>query len=120
MKKILIILLLNFIAIFLLGNFALAATIDPGFQIIEQPLGMGTKDVRIVAAQLINTFAGLLGILTVLVILYGGFSWMVSFGDEEKVQKAKSTLTSGIIGLILIFTSYSIANYIFTTVLSAT
>lgn len=119
MKRISIILLLQFIAIFLLGHFALAATIDPGFSVIQQPLGMSTKDVRIVAAQLINVATGLLGIVTVFVILFGGFSWMISFGEEEKVQKAKATITSGIIGLILILTSYSIANYIFTAILSA-
>ena len=112
--------ILCFIILFSQVNFAFAATIDPGFQIIEGPLGLPKADVRIVMARLINQATGLLGIVTVLVLLFGGFSWMVSFGDEEKVQKAKSTIASGIIGLIIIMVSFSLANYILTSVLQAT
>ena len=122
LQKYFYLIFLSFLAIFLLGNInsALAAMINPGFDVIEQPLGMSNQDIRIVAAKLINQATGLLGILTVLVILYGGFSWMVSFGDEEKTKQAKSAIASGIIGLIIIFVSFSFANYILTTILNAT
>jgi uncharacterized BrkB/YihY/UPF0761 family membrane protein len=94
-------------------------TINPGFDVIEKPLGMSTKDVRIVIADLIHQAMGLLGIVFVVIILYGGFTWMISMGDEEKVKKAKDTLVSGIIGIVLILTSFSIVNFIFTSFLKA-
>ena len=122
MKKFKIILFFTFCFIILFSHFNLAsaATIDPGFKIIEDHLNLPKTDIRVVMARLVNQATGLLGIVTVLVILFGGFSWMVSFGDEEKVQKAKSTIASGIIGLIIILVSFSLANYILTTVLQAT
>ncbi|OGD82886.1 hypothetical protein A2165_00380 [Candidatus Curtissbacteria bacterium RBG_13_40_7] len=94
-------------------------TINPGFDVIEKPLGMSTKDVRIILADLIHQAMGFLGIVFVVMILYGGFAWMISMGDEEKVKAAKNTIVSSVIGIILVITSYSIVNFIFTSLLNA-
>ena len=90
-----------------------------GMDIIEEPLGMGSKDLRIVAAELINEAVALLGILSVVIVIISGFMWMLAGGDDEKVGKAKKTLVSGLIGLILIIASFSLANFILSSLLSA-
>jgi len=54
-----------------------------------------------------------LGVIAVLIIIYGGFTWMTAAGNEEKVKKAKSMLQNGIIGLVIIILAYAITIFIF-------
>lgn len=82
--------------------------------------GLGTKDLREGIMQIITILLGFLGIVAIIIILWGGFRWLTSGGNEEKVGEAKKILTAGIIGLIIIFVSYAIANFVVTQLLSAT
>jgi Zn-dependent protease with chaperone function len=75
-------------------------------------IGLGTQDVRETAAGLIRAFMGLLGIIAVVIILMGGFQWMISGGEPEKSKKARQMIISGIIGLVIIFSAYAIAQFI--------
>jgi len=61
----------------------------------------------------ISAFLGLLGIIFIVLIIYAGFNWMTAGGDEEKVTKAKETLTRAVIGLIIIIAAYSITYFVF-------
>ena len=62
----------------------------------------------------VSAFLGLLGIIFLVLIIYSGFNWMTAGGDEEKVTKAKETLTRAVIGLIIITAAYSITYFVFT------
>ncbi len=75
-------------------------------------IGLGTQDVRTTAAGLIRAFMGLLGIIAVVIILMGGFQWMISGGEPEKAKKARQMIISGIIGLVIIFSAFAIAQFI--------
>jgi len=56
---------------------------------------------------------GFLGLLAVFIVLWGGFKWMTAGGDEDKVGEAKNILKAGVIGLIIILSSYMIASFVF-------
>lgn len=77
-------------------------------------------DVKIVLAKLINIFLGFLGIIFLILIIYGGFLWMTASGNEENVKKARSLLVAGVIGLIIVLSSYAIAKLITEKVFKAT
>ncbi|MEK7618710.1 MAG: hypothetical protein AAB416_00530 [Patescibacteria group bacterium] len=47
--------------------------------------------------------------------MISGFQWMTAGGDEDAVKQAKARLGHGLIGLILIFASWSIAYYVVNT-----
>ena len=51
-----------------------------------------------------------LGSLTLFVFIQGGFTWLVSAGNAEKVQAGTKTMLYAIIGLFIIFASYAIIN----------
>ncbi|MFA7365465.1 MAG: hypothetical protein WCZ12_03900, partial [Patescibacteria group bacterium] len=59
-------------------------------------------DIRVRVVAIINVILTLLGIVTVVLIIFAGFKWMTAAGNEEQVSKAKKTLTSAVIGLIII------------------
>lgn len=64
-------------------------------------------------STIIQIFLGLLGIIFLVLIIYAGFNWMTAQGDEEKVTKAKDTLRTAVIGLVIIVCAYSITYFVF-------
>jgi len=111
--KIAVCLFIVIMAIFLLSNFVLAAAApDVG---ITYPEGTGlsnTQDIRIIIAKIIRIILGFLGIIAVGLIIYAGWLWMTSEGNEEKVGQAKKILQNAVIGLIIIMASFAIASFI--------
>lgn len=83
-------------------------------------IGLGTRDVREMTMYVIQILMSFLGIVAIIIILIGGFRWMVSGGNEEKVAAAKALLLSGIIGLIIILAAYALASFIVNSLVAAT
>jgi len=54
----------------------------------------------------------LLGVVFLVLIVYGGYIWMIARGDEAKVEKAKNTMINAIIGLAITLAAYAITFYI--------
>lgn len=82
--------------------------------------GLGTKDIRETVASIINVALSLLGIVAVVIVLAGGFTWMTAAGNEEKVDKAKKMIFAGIIGLAIILSAYAIAKFVISSLITAT
>lgn len=57
-----------------------------------------------------NILLPLIGVLAILVIIYGGVLYITAGPNEEQAAKAKRTLMYGIIGLILVAASFLIYN----------
>ncbi len=45
-------------------------------------------------------------VLAVVMIMFGGFQWLLAAGNSSKISEAKSTISAAIFGLILALTSY--------------
>ncbi len=69
-----------------------------------------------VVAAVIKGFLGLLGIIFVFLIVLAGYNWMTSGGDEEKINKAKDSLSRAIIGIIIIIGAYAITYFVFSQI----
>ena len=82
--------------------------------------GLTHTDIRVTIARIIQTAMGLLGIIAVLIVLYGGFKWMTAAGNEESVAEAKKILIAGVIGLVIIVSAYALASFIISSLVSAT
>lgn len=83
-------------------------------------LGLGTQDVRQTIANIINIALGLLGVIAVVIVLLGGFKWMMAGGEQAKVDEAKKLITSGVIGLAIIVSAYAIAQFVIDSLMKAT
>jgi len=75
-------------------------------------LPLGGEDIRVIIAKIIRIFLGLLGIIAVGLMLYAGFTWMTSGGNEEKIASAKKILINATIGLAIIMSSFAITQFI--------
>ena len=69
------------------------------------------------AGQFISVILGLLGIIFIALTIYAGFNWMTAAGDADDVKKAKLTIRTSIIGLIVTVSAYAIWKFIATYVL---
>ncbi len=65
------------------------------------------------AEKIIDKFLGFLGLIAVVIIIYAGFLWLTAGGDTKKVDKAKRVLKEAIIGLLIIFAAWGIAQAVF-------
>ncbi len=65
-----------------------------------------------IAGNLIGAFLSLFGIIFLILMIYGGYRWMMASGREEEVQKAKDTIKAAIIGLIIVLSAYTITYFI--------
>ncbi len=73
---------------------------------------LGNADPRTVVARIINFALGFLGVIAVVLILFAGFKWMTSAGNEDKVGEAKQMLGAAVIGLIIILAAWAVTNFI--------
>ena len=108
---------------FLLAPAVFAAPLNNdtlGLTQVENTIQLGNRDIRSTVASIINVLMGLLGIVAVVIILLGGFKWMTAGGNEDKVGEAKQLIMQGIIGLVIILSSWAIARFVLTQLVQAT
>jgi uncharacterized membrane protein YidH (DUF202 family) len=70
------------------------------------------SSLSVMVGRFIQTFLSFLGIIFIILAIYGGYLWMTARGAEEKVEEAKSTLTNGVIGIVIIVTAYVITYFV--------
>lgn len=52
-------------------------------------------------------------VLAILFIILSGIQWIISGGDEKKIEAARSRLTYSIVGLVVVFASFLIVSLVF-------
>lgn len=98
---------------------------DGMFQMIKpigQAFGYQTgvpQDIRIIAATIIRIFILILTIIFFILVVYGGYTWMMAQGEEDRVNKGKGILRNGIVGIVIIFASYAITRYVLLSITCA-
>ena len=122
MKKIVIFSIVTFfIALVFVHALAMPVqALDVGTNWISNDIGIGNSDPRGMVARVINVLLAFLGIVAVLVVLFGGFKWKISAGDEAEIATAKKIMWAGLIGLIIILSSWGITKYVLENLINAT
>lgn len=103
-----------------LKNFADKAFTTPGSRSVEYLTERFENPLLGRLFQFIIILEGFVGIVLVVVIIYGGFLYMTSQGNEEQIGKAKQYLTNGVIGLIILLGTYSATAFVINSLVKAT
>jgi len=74
--------------------------------------GLASGSLVLMIARAIRIFLGFLGVIAVIIVLYAGFLWTTAGGEEDKLKKAKKILKNGVIGLLIILSSFAIAQFV--------
>lgn len=115
MKNKKIFLLFSFVLLvsFLFFAKATLASDNLGINAVDNTIILNATDPRTIIVRVINIFLGLLGAIALALVVWGGFMWMTSEGNEEKISKAKGLLKNAVIGLAIILASWGIVYFLF-------
>lgn len=61
---------------------------------------------------ILMTLLSVLGIVFLILMIYGGVMWMAASGKEERVTKAKDIITEAIVGFIVVAAAYAFTYFI--------
>ena len=64
------------------------------------------------AKIIINVALGVIGVVAVVMIIFGGFFYATSQGNPANVKKGRDTIMYGIIGLIVALLAFAIVNFV--------
>jgi TRAP-type C4-dicarboxylate transport system permease small subunit len=70
------------------------------------------QDIRLIIANAIRIFLGFLGFIFLVLLIWAGYKYMTSRGNEDKVEESVTQIRNAIIGIAIIMISWSIATYI--------
>ena len=65
-----------------------------------------------IITTIINVILFIVGILSVVMLIYGGIKYTTSAGDTAKVTSAKNTVMYAIVGLIVAILAFAIVNFV--------
>ena len=71
-----------------------------------------------IVRRAINIMLFGVGVLSVVMLIFGGFRYVISGGKKESVTNAKNTILYAIIGLLIAVFAYAIINFILGAALS--
>lgn len=79
---------------------------------LEVGVGATTRvsDLYTMIALMYEFIVATVGILSAVMIMFGGLQWASSMGNAEKVSAAKERVLSALIGLVLALSSYALLN----------
>ena len=106
-------------ATFLVAHLT-SAQVNVGTNVIGNTIALGATNPITTATRIINIVMIFLGIIAVAIVVFAGFKWMTSEGNEEKIEEAKKILKAGVIGLAIILAAWGITIFILSQFLGAT
>ena len=70
-----------------------------------------------VFSRITNTVLLIVGLISVIMLVYGGLRYILSGGDSKKVTDAKNTILYAIMGLIISMLAYAIVHFVLNSVI---
>lgn len=97
----------------LLAKPALALKISlGGLDQTASNAGYEKKDITDFTGSALGIILSSIGILFLLLMLYGGFMWMTAQGNMDQVSRARKLIIAGVIGLIIIVMAFAVTAFL--------
>jgi len=86
----------------------------------QVPSELPRDDIATIIVRIIRYVIGLVGIILLVMLIYGGVMYMTSAGNEEQAGKAKQVLTYAIVGIVIVAFSFLITQFIVSALTGST
>ncbi len=99
----------------------LFASVDPILAAkLDDPLNIGenNKGIQIVVGRFLKGLLGISGVVVLLMFVLGGFQLLTSAGDKKKYQQGTTTLWWAAVGILTVFGSYAIVEFLLRSFIS--
>lgn len=95
-------------------NSSQAAGLGTNFvQRIQRAAGVGDyPDLTDLVFALLSSILVFTAVIGLIILVFGGFRYLTSLGDEEKARQAKQIVLYAVIGMAVIMISGLIINYV--------
>ncbi len=70
----------------------------------------GESSFRGLVLRVINYFLGFLGLISVIMVIYGGVTYVTSAGNDDAVGNAKKIIMYALIGLVVVLLSFVVVS----------
>lgn len=78
--------------------------------------GTTSTDPAVIIKNIVNILLYIIGAVSVVMIVIGGFKYVVSNGDAAQVKSAKDTIFYAVIGIIVAVLAYAIVNFVISNI----
>lgn len=104
-----------------LNTFALTAPVLENLNNASLPAwGTGAQtSIATVVGNIIFAVLGLLGVIFTVLLIYGGFLWLTSAGEEEKAKKGTGLIFNAIIGALIVIAAYTLTYFVLQKLIGA-
>ena len=86
---------------------------------IENCRESGDESFSFIVRRIINIFSVVVGAVSVIMIIIGGFRYIISGGDSSGVSGAKNTILYAIVGLVIVLFAQIIIRFIVSNIAPA-
>jgi hypothetical protein len=93
-------------------NFASSSGLSTSAQEAGYITDSSVSTVEDIAGTVIYVALGLVGVIFMILAIYGGVIWMTAQGNEEKVKKANQILMAALFGMIITLAAYVISFFL--------
>jgi len=94
------------------------AQVDTGLETTARGAGLdgGETDLVKIIANIVSLVLGFLGVIFLILVIYGGFMRMTAAGDADKVGKSMKIIINAAIGVAIVLASYAITSFVFSNI----
>lgn len=85
----------------------ISPTDQPG-RLAEATGGQGS--FRDLLLTFLNFFLGFLGIVAVIMVIYGGILYVTAAGNQENIDKGKKIIMYAVVGIVIILLAFALVN----------
>lgn len=84
-------------------------------------IGAGVKEIGVggFIGILVQAALQIVGIVFLILIVYGGFRWMSASGVQKQIEEAQKVIIHSVIGLIIVVLAYGISIFVVKALLEA-
>lgn len=83
-------------------------------------IGSPTKSIEEIISSIIKIMLSFVGGIFLILVVLGGYGWMMSGGNEEKLKASQKRLLNGVLGMLIILTAYIITDFVVKFIIAAT
>jgi hypothetical protein len=107
----------NWVKLFVLAFSLMPALVSAQIQVIPSAgdvpgPNIGTVNPANIVATIFRITIEIAGAVFLVMLLFGGFTYLTSAGNEEGTTKAKKMMINAVVGLIIILAAYGIGTFI--------
>lgn len=72
----------------------------------------GDTNLSSIIGKIVGVALSFLGVAFFILMIYGGYMWMFSMGNEQTAGKAKDIIIAAVIGLVIVLMAYAITSFL--------